>query len=336
MIKRLLIIAIVLAAAGAGVYAYFQLRPEGDPDMVRVSGNVEVTDVEVSFRMPGWVETRPISEGEVVEKGALVARLESTELAQEVALREAEVQAYEAELAALLAGSRPQEIAAAEAAVQRAQAELERARLEFERQKELLERRVASQQTFEAARSTFDAATARLKEAREQLDLIREGPRQEEIARARARRDQAKQSLAVARTRLGYATLHAPLSGVVLSENVEAGEYVVPGVPVVTIGDLVNSWVRAYVNETDLGRVKLGQKVCVTTDTYPGKVYAGTLAFIASEAEFTPKNVQTAKERVKLVYRVKIEIPNPAMELKPGMPADADIWTGEGEPPCLR
>lgn len=118
--------------------------------------------------------------------------------------------------------------------------------------------------------------------------------------------------------------------------HIEAGEYVVPGVPVVTIGNLAEVWLRAYVNETDLGRVKLGQRVCVRTDTYPGKAYAGDLSFIASAAEFTPKNVQTTEERVKLVYRIKIDIPNPGFELKPGMPADADIWLGEGEPPCLR
>lgn len=335
MNKRLLIIPVLLAAAGAAAYAYLQLRPEVDPNLIRVSGNIEVTDVEVSFRMPGWVEARPASEGELIREGDLVARLDSTELAQEVALREAEVAAFDAELAALVAGSRPQEIAAAQAAVARAQAEVERAKLEFERQKSLRERRVASEQTFEAARSTHEAAVAGLQETREQLDLVREGPRQEEIARARARLDQAKQSLAVARTRLGYATLQAPLSGMVLSENVEPGEYVVPGVPVVTIGDLVNAWVRAYVNETDLGRIKLGQPVCVTTDTYPDKVYPGELTFISSQAEFTPKNVQTTEERVRLVYRVKIEIANADFELKPGMPADADIWLGEGAPSCL-
>ncbi len=136
---------------------------------------------------------------------------------------------------------------------------------------------------------------------------------------------QAKEALALAETRLGYATLSAPISGVVLSENVEAGEYVAPGTPVVTVGDLKNVWLRAYINETDLGRVKVGQAVRLTTDTFPDKVYKGHLSFIASEAEFTPKNVQTEKERVKLVYRVKIEIPNPRMELKPGMPADAEI-----------
>jgi HlyD family secretion protein len=124
---------------------------------------------------------------------------------------------------------------------------------------------------------------------------------------------------------LGYATITTPFAGLVLSENVEFGEYVAPGTPVITLGDMANVWLRAYINETDLGSVKPGQKVHVTTDTYPEKIYEGRISFISSEAEFTPKNVQTQKERVKLVYRVKIDIPNPQMELKPGMPADAEI-----------
>jgi HlyD family secretion protein len=103
---------------------------------------------------------------------------------------------------------------------------------------------------------------------------------------------------------------------------------VVPGTPVVTVGELANVWLRAYVDETDLGRVKLGQAVRVTADTYPGKVYAGRLTFIAAQAEFTPKTVQTAKERVKLVYRIKVAIPNPDQELKPGMPADGEVSGG--------
>jgi HlyD family secretion protein len=111
----------------------------------------------------------------------------------------------------------------------------------------------------------------------------------------------------------------------VLSKNIEPGEYVAPGTPVVTVGDLVNVWLRAYIDEADLGRVKVGQKARVTTDTYPGRVYPGTISFISAEAEFTPKNVQTAKQRVKLVYRIKIDIQNPKMELKAGMPADAQI-----------
>ena len=336
MTKRWLIIPALLVAAGAAAYAYFQLRPQPDANVLRVSGNIEVTDIEVSFRIPGWVETRPVSEGEPVNAGQLIARLESTELAQEVALREAEAQAYAAELAALEAGSRPQEIAVARAAVRHAQAELERLAAEYERQRDLLARNVTSQQAFERATAENEVAKSRVEEAQEQLKLAEEGPRKEDIARARARLEQVRQSLAIAETRLNYATLASPITGTVLSENVEAGEYVVPGVPVVTVGDLVNTWLRAYVNETDLGRIKLGQAVCVTTDTYPGKGYLGKLTFIASAAEFTPKNVQTAEERVKLVYRVKIDIPSPDLELKPGMPADADIWLGDGDPPCQR
>lgn len=336
MNKRLLIIPVIVVAAGAALYGYFQLRPRSDPNLIRVSGNVEVNDVEVSFRIPGWVEARPASEGETIKAGGLIARLETSELTQEVALREAEVRAYTAELAALQAGSRPQEIAVAKAAVRLAQAEVERLAAEFERQRELFERKAASQVAYERAKAEYEVGQSKLQEAQERLKLAEEGPRQEDIARAQARLDQTKQSLAIAKTRLGYATLRSPISGVVLSENVQAGEYVVPGVPVVTIGDLAGVWLRAYVNETDLGRIKVGQLVCVRTDTFPRRAHVGKLSFIASQAEFTPKSVQTQQERVKLVYRVKIDIPNPTFELKPGMPADADIWIGEGEPPCLR
>jgi HlyD family secretion protein len=171
----------------------------------------------------------------------------------------------------------------------------------------------------------IDAARAALNQAKAQYDLVKAGPRKETIDQSRARVKQAEAALQLSQTRLSYTTLVSPMSGVVLSKNIEPGEYVSPGTPVVTVGDLVNVWLRAYIPEGVLGRVKVGQKAKVTTDTYPGKVYEGRVSFIAQEAEFTPKNVQTEKERVKLVYRIKIDITNPAMELKPGMPADAVI-----------
>jgi len=148
---------------------------------------------------------------------------------------------------------------------------------------------------------------------------------------AEARVKESGAALALAETRLGYAALTSPVAGVVLSKAIESGEYVFPGTTVVTIGNLEQVWIRAYIHETDLGRVKVGQAARVMTDTYPGKIYAGKVAFISPEAEFTPKNVQTAKERVKLVYRIKIDVANPAMELKPGMPADAEIRTTEAK-----
>lgn len=374
-----LLIAVILATA----FTYYGIRARSNKEsLIRVSGNIEVTDAEVSFKIPGRVEARLVDEGETVQAGQTVARLDSADLAQELALRKAEVQAVQAALAELEAGSRPeeiaqaeaavrqaqarfeelqagsrtQEIAAAQAAVERAQAEANRARADAERYAGLYKKQIVSEQQYDAARTAYETAQARQREAEEQFKLVREGPRKEQIQQARAalqqaqehyalvkkgprqetidqaraRLDEARQALALAETRLGYATLVSPLSGVVLSKNVEPGEYVAPGTPVVTVGDLENVWVRAYINETDLGRVKVGQPVRVTTDTYPGKRYEGRVSFIASQAEFTPKNVQTEKERVKLVYRVKVDIRNPRMELKPGMPADAEILIAQG------
>ena len=146
-----------------------------------------------------------------------------------------------------------------------------------------------------------------------------------ELLTAQAQIKEASMAMAVIETQIGYTRLVAPLSGVVLVKNAETGEFVVPGGAVVSLGDVEKPWLKAFINENDLGRVKLGQKVSVTTDSYPGKVYPGKITFLSSEAEFTPKNVQTAKERVKLVYRIKVSLENPHGELKPGMPADGRI-----------
>lgn len=371
-----------LIAAGAAlvllIVAVYVVRwARGPRASLRVSGNIEVTDAEVSFKIPGRVQERLVDEGQVVKTGQVVARLDDAELTQEAALRRADFQAAQAALDELLAGSRPeeiaqakaaseqaqahldemlagsrpQELAAAEAALRRAQAETERAKLDMDRYAGLYKKEIVSAQQNDAVRTAYETSLQRQREAEEQFKLVREGPRQEDIeqaraayrqaqehydlvrkgprketiAQGRARAEQARQALAVAETRLGYATLLSPLSGLVLSKNIESGEYVTAGTPIVTVGDLEHPWLRAYINETDLGRVKVGQHVRVTTDTFPGKVYEGHVSFISSQAEFTPKSVQTEKERVKLVYRIKVEIANPRMELKPGMPADAEI-----------
>lgn len=378
--KRIILLAALIIAAVA-IYKFVQIRTQTDPNGIRVSGNIEITDAEVSFKIPGRVEKRLVSEGERVKAGQVVALLDQAELSREVAMRRAEEQAARASLAELeagsrteeiaqaeagvqkaqarldelLAGSRPQEVAVATAAAEKAQADRDRLKTDYERQKQLYEKDVISAREFEASRTAYEVAAGKLQEDAERLKLVREGPRREAIDQARAslnevreryalvkkgprreaidqaraRLKQSHEAVAMAETRLGYATLVSPLAGVVLSDNVEAGEYVALGTPIVTVGDLENVWLRAYINETDLGRVKIGQKVRVTTDTYPGKAYEGQISFISSQAEFTPKNVQTEKERVKLVYRVKVDFANPTMELKAGMPADAVIMTGK-------
>jgi HlyD family secretion protein len=368
-----LLALLILAAA-----IFFLIRAgSSHASVIRLSGNIEVTDAEVSFKIPGRVEARLVDEGELVKAGQLVARLESADLVQEVALRKADAQNAQAaldellagyrkediaqgeaaaqqaqsRLQELLAGSRPQEIAAAQATVDRAKAETERAKADAARYAALVKKDEVSEQQYDTVRTTYETALARQKEAEEEYKLVKEGPRQEQIEQARAALAQAnehfrllrngprkedieqararlalsKAALAEAETRLSYTVVNSPLSGVVLSKNVEPGEYVSPGTPVVTVADLNNIWVRAYINETDLGRVKVGQRARVTTDSYPHKVYDGRLAFVASQAEFTPKTVQTEKERVKLVYRVKVDVTNQNMELKPGMPAEVEI-----------
>jgi HlyD family secretion protein len=296
-----------------------------------------------------------LRKAEVQTADAALAELLAGSRAEEKAAAKAAMEKAAHGLADLEAGSRPQEIAEAEAAVGAAAAEMSRAQADLRRNTTLFQRKTISAEEYDAARAGADVATERhrqvverlklvregprkeqieqarsaLAQAKSQYDLVMAGPRQEDIDQARARLEQAKAALRLAETQLGYATVYAPLSGVVLSKNIEPGEYVAPGTAVVTVGDLVNVWLRGYVEEPDLDRVKFGQKAIVTTDG--GKSYVGRVSFIAKEAEFTPKNVQTQKERVKLVYRIKIDIKNDPekLELKPGMPADAVIETGK-------
>ncbi len=316
--------AVLLAAVGL-VLGACSRSPGTRPGDLLLSGNIEVTDAQLGFKIPGRVSARPVFEGEQVAAGQLIARLDDTEQVQQVALRRAELAAVQAGLAELEAGSRPQEIAAVAAALRSAEAERDRVRLDFTRAQELRDKAVITDREFETMQAQVKVTEARVAEAAERLKLVQEGPRAETIQQARARADQARAAVALAETQLDYTRLVSPLTGTVLSHHIEPGEFVAAGTPVVTVADTVHVWVRAYLDQSDLGRVRHGQKVVVRTDSFPGRDFAGTVGFISSEAEFTPKTVQTPKERVKLVFRVKVDVANPQDELKPGMPADVVI-----------
>ncbi len=279
---------------------------------------------------------------------------------QEISQAEAATAVVQSRLQQLQTGARPQEIQAAKAEVDQALAEMEKRQADWERGKKLYQDQYISAQEWDAARAAYEIALAHYQRVKQNYALVIEGPRKEEIDQARAQLEQSRAALRLARTRrmqvdilrqemvtaraqvkesastievintqIEYSNLFAPTSGLVLVKNAEAGEFVVPGGSVITLGDVAKPWLKAFIDESDLGRVKLGQKVSVTTDSYPGKVYPGKITFISSAAEFTPKNVQTAKERVKLVYRIKVGLANPQNELKPGMPADARIHLKE-------
>ena len=296
---------------------------------------------------------------------AVLEELEAGSRPQEIERSRAKLLQAEAVLAALSSGSRPQEIkraradlARSQAAEKAASARQKQAKADFTRYATLYREKGVSKTEYDsyqtrlitaqnswaetqeqvtAAREylslqqegprieDINKAEAGVKLAQEEYSLVKEGPRTEIIAQARAREQAAESAVKRAEQQLRYTQIHAPMEGVVLSKSAEPGEYLNPAIPIVTLGDISHPWLRGYINEKDLGRVKLGQEVDVSTDSYPDKTYLGRISFISSQAEFTPKSVQTFEERVKLMFRIKVSLDNPDNELKPGMPADGLI-----------
>lgn len=333
MMIRILLIVLAALAVTAGAFLYVRSAADrpGDPTL-RISGNVEAHESVVSFKVQGRIIELPVQEGQLVAQGDLLARLDDDDYRQQVSVDEATVRTREAELELALAGSRTQEIQAAKQSLIDAKADLELKRTEFKRRQALLAEQGVSREDVDSAATQLKRAQAMYERVRHTYDQIVEGTRKEEIAVRRANLDLAREALKMSRVKLAYTVLTAPVSGVVLVRQAELGEVVAPGTPVVTIADINHLWVRGYINETDLGRVRWGQPATVRTDTYPDKRYQGRVSFIASQAEFTPKSVETYKERVTLVYRVKIDLDNPNHELKPGMPVEAVLDVSASPP----
>ena len=328
--KRYIIPVLLVIAIGAGVYYYRVLhRAKAPANTLLLSGNVEAHESVVAFRTLGRIVALPVEEGEAIRAGDLIARLDAADYQQQVRVDQAALDTRGKELDLAVAGSRTQDIRAAEQTLADAKADLELRRADLARSGALYQRDAVSAQSHDQADTAFKRALAVYDRTQQTLSELREGTRKEQIAVSRATQQTARQSLELSKVRRDYTVLQSPVTGVVTVRQAELGEYVVPGTPVVTIADLDHLWVRAYVSETDLGRVTWGQAATVRTDTFPGRSYRGTVSFIAAESEFTPKTVQTNKERVALVYRVKVDVENPNRELKPGMPADVTIELGK-------
>jgi HlyD family secretion protein len=323
--KRYILVFLIAAGIGGLLFYLFTREKEGGNPYLKVSGNIEATEVDVGFKISGRIVSRSVDEGDWVEKGKILATLDDEDLRQRLEVARATLKSAQARLAKLLAGSRPEEIREAEAGLQQAQFDFENKQTNFERIKALFERGVIPKETLDNAEAGFKIAKATMQRAKENYQLVKVGPRKEDIDDAKAQVEQAQSSLKLTETQLSYTVLYSPLSGVVLVKSSEIGEVVNPGTSILTLADIENVWLKAYIPETDLGRVKWGQEVIVTTDLKPQKVYKGKISFISSQAEFTPKQIQTEKERVTLVYRIKVDIPNTDRELKPGMPADGKI-----------
>jgi len=385
--KRFVIILVLAALAGGGYYVYARLH-DGPTDRILLSGNIELTEVNMAFKVAGKLILVAVDEGDTVKKGLIIARLDHEQagrsrdresaalssardqlttaqtavawerqtMAADIEQRRADLQNYQQQYLQLKNGSRPQEIQDAAAAVASAKSEEERARSDWERAQTLFKNDDISRQQYDQFRRNFETAEAGFKSAKEREALVVIGPRAEAIAAAEAQVRRAEASLKmaqanelelrrreddvktryseiarqqaqvqVAESQLDDTTIASPIDGVVLVKSADVGEVLAPGATVVTLGDVEHPWLRGYISERDLGRVKLGDKAKVTSDSFPGKIFDGHVSFISSEAEFTPKQIQTQEERVKLVYRIKIEVANPKRELKLNMPVDAEI-----------
>ena len=319
--------AIAIAVLLLGGLAFWRWRTvhEREAAAIRGSGVIEVTQADVAFEIPGRMIERYIDEGAMLDRGEPVARLDDREYRLQVERALAARTAADARYRMTVAGSRAQEVDQALAALEAAESDLRFQQREYERVAKLMRGGIVSENELDRARMTLDGAEAVRTRAAAQLRMLREGFRTEEIEEARARLQLASKELELAELNLARCQLFAPVAGRVLSKSREAGEMVQPGTPVITVGDLSRPWVNVYIGERDLGKVQLGMAAAVTVDSFPNDPFKGTVTFVADRAEFTPKNIQTPDERVKLVYRVKVEVEPRDELLKPGMPADALI-----------
>jgi HlyD family secretion protein len=326
-ITRRFIPIIVLALAVVGGLAYWLVWWETrQPDnTLRLEGHMEATETDLAFKVSGIIQYIFFQEGDWVSMNQVVAGLEAKDLRDEVDRARAALAAAKANLTKFERGYRPQEIKEAEAQVGKTKADLVNKKLDYERYENLYKRKVVPAITRDKFEADYLMAKEAHKSAVEQYSMLKEGYRAEDIDQARGQFKEAQASLELALTRLGYGTINSPVNGVVLVRPMEPGMTAAVGAPVLTVGDMDNIYFQGYIPEKSLAKVKFGMKAYVTTDAYPGKKYPAWVSLINSKAEFTPKTVETYKERVTLVYRCRIRAQNLNYDLKPGMPAEAVI-----------
>ena len=324
--NRKVIPVIAVALIGVAVASYMVLKNGDDADAgIVASGTVEATEAALGFQLPGRIESIAVREGDAVAIGSTLASLEQSELSARRAAAVAQVANARAMLADLQRGAKTEDIDQVRATVVAARERADEAARVLERTRKLEQGGAESRESLERAQSAFDVARAQHQQAVEQLASIQKGAPRERIDAQRALVRQAEAALAQVDAQTINAVIKAPFAGTVTVRHREPGEAVPAGAPVLTVMNPLDRWVRIYVREDQIGRVSVGQKAEIRSDS-DDQVRNGQVVFIASEAEFTPRNVQTTEERVKLVYAVKVAISgDTALALKPGMPADVRL-----------
>ena len=325
-------VVIAALAAGGGAWWWQQERAQPESGALVLHGNVDIRQVELAFNASGRIERELVHEGDRVEKGQLLAVLDTRRLERAVQLAQAQASAQREVVARFHAGSRPEEISKSKADAESARVDARNAARTYQRLKALAEQRFIAEQQADDARAAAEAAQARLKSAEEALRLVVLGPRKEDTAAAEATLAANEAALAIAQRDLAEASLHAPVAGVIENRVLEPGDMASPQKTVFTLALVEPLWVRAYVSGPDLGRIRPGARATVLTDSYPGKRYRGWVGFISPTAEFTPKSVETQEVRTLLVYQVRVFVCSPQGELRLGMPASVEIPLGEAPP----
>lgn len=332
MKKAIVIAAVAAACAAGGWYFWQQGRSSGDGAELVLYGNVDIRQVSLAFEASGRITELAAEEGDAVKAGQVLAKLDTRTLELQEAQARAQASVAEQTLLKLRNGSRPQEIAEAREKVKAAAAETARTAQDLKRAQALWDSpagRAVSRQSLDAAVSASSVAKANEAAAKEALKLAEIGPRSEDIAAAAASLEQARAQVALLAHQVSLGTLYAPQDAVVRSRLLEKGDMASAAKAVYTLALTDPKWVRVYVSEKDLGRVKPGMKAEITTDSNPGKALEGTVGYISSVSEFTPKNVQTEDLRTSLVYETRVLFKDPASELRLGQPATVRIRFAE-------
>lgn len=329
--RRSLLISVLLAVvAGAAGWRWWVNRQEAAPSELVIYGNIDLRQVELAFNNSERIAAVLVQEGDRVKRGQVVARLDTSRLEPMVAQVAAQVEAQRQAVARLKNGSRPEEIAQARANVESAKADLANAEQHYNRLKKLAPQMAVSQDELLAAKAALDVSQAKLAVSQRVLDLAVIGPRQEDILQAEAQLKANEAQLAFLRQQLADAQLIAPSDAVVRSRLMEPGEMATPQKPVYSLAIVDPKWVRAYVDEQNLGKLHPGMTASVAVDSFKNESFGGWVGFISPVAEFTPKQVQTPELRTSLVYEVRVFVKDPGDNLRLGMPATVTLPLGQG------
>jgi membrane fusion protein PltH len=335
MKRRLLIAGLILLSLIAAGVAWRLIQREGDPTPLALYGDIDLRQVQLSFNNSERIATVLVQEGDRVRKGQLLARLDTARLEPQLAQAEAQAAAQLQVVKRLRSGSRPEEIAQARANLQAAQADLTNARQQYERWRsaaEISAGRAVRQQDVDNARTAVQVAEAKLAVVQKTLDLTIAGPRREEISENEARLRAFEAQARVLRQQLEDAQLIAPVDAVIRTRLMEPGEMASPQRPVFSLAITDPKWVRAFISEPDLGKIKSGMAATIEVDSFAGRRFDGWIGFISPVAEFTPKTVQTEELRTSLVYEVRVFVKDPADELRLGMPASVYLQVTNRDP----